>query len=141
MPVMQNLLTVLENPLSLTTIQAPSNHNDRKEKNEIRNRLLVVFHACSDSLPYLFFISSPSPTRGRIDARPREVRLALALPERPPTLCPMLTCLIGAAARAILAVNLTTSPLSHTVLALAQPCGQVQHAILVPPIMGPSKRL
>ena len=82
---------VLQNPLSLTTLQAPSNHSDRKEKNGIRNRLLVVFHACSASLPYLFRISShlqPLPSRGRTDARSREVCLALALPERPPTLCP-----------------------------------------------------
>ena len=62
MPVMQSLLPVLQNPLSLTTLQAPSNHNDRKEKNGIRNRLLVVFYACSVSLPYLFRISPPSPT-------------------------------------------------------------------------------
>lgn len=51
---------------------------------------------------------------------------------------PMLTCLIGAAARAISAVNLTTSPLNHMVSAPAQPCGQVQHAILEPLVMGPS---
>lgn len=51
----------------------------------------------------------------------------------------MLTCLIGAAARAIPAVNLTTSPLNHTDSAPAQPCGQVQHAILEAPVMG-SKR-
>ena len=50
----------------------------------------------------------------------------------------MLTCLIGAAARAISAVNLTTSPLNHMVSAPAQPCGQVQHAILKPLVMGPS---
>ena len=77
---------VLQNPLSLTTLQAPSNRNDRKEKNGIRNRLLVVFHACSISLPYLHL--QPLPSRGRTDARPRKVCLALALPERPLTLCP-----------------------------------------------------
>lgn len=67
MPVMQSLLLVLQNQPSLTTLHAPSNHNDRKEKNGIRNRLLVVFHACSVSLSYLFSISylaGEEPTLG-----------------------------------------------------------------------------
>jgi len=51
----------------------------------------------SSGVPCMFHLSSvstsllhlqPLPSRGRTDARPREVRLALALPERPPMLCP-----------------------------------------------------
>lgn len=142
------LLIVLQNPLNLATIQAPSNHNDRKEKNGIRYRLLVVFHACSvsllhlsTSLLHLFSISNPYLAGEEPTLSLGKCAWLSHCPNAHQRCVPMLTCLIGAAARAIHAVNLTTSPLSHTVSAPAQPCGQVQHASLAPACYGPIRAL
>ena len=93
---------VLQNPLSLTTLQAPLQPQRQEEEK---------WNTPSSGVPCMFHISSvstsPTPTKAG-----EEPRLGLGkcawlshCPNAHQPCVPMLTCLIGAAVRAIPAVN------------------------------------